>query len=114
VEEHDGAVLVTDVPALPVQLRRVVLAPEDVEQLLVRDPLGVVGHLDDLGVAGRVRADVLVGGVLERAALVADLSLGDAVDLTERGLDAPEAAGAECCLLLHYSSSNLSAAELMQ
>src|SRR5512133_4268081 len=34
--EDDGAVLVADVPALPVQLRRVVLAPEGVEQLLVR------------------------------------------------------------------------------
>ena len=61
-----------------------------------------------------MRADVLVGRILERAALVADLCLGHAVQLTERRLDAPEAAGAERCLLLHYSSSSFNAAELMQ
>src|SRR4029079_9412947 len=99
--EDDRAVLVSYVPALAVQLRRVVLAPEGLEQLLVRDPLRVVRHLHDLGVAGRVRANVLVGWVLECAALVADLGLGHAVELAERGLGAPEAAGAERCLLLH-------------
>ena len=39
---------------------------------LVRHPLGVVRHLDDLGVAGPVRAHVLVRRVLELAARVAD------------------------------------------
>ena len=42
VEEDRGAVVVADVPALAIQLGRVVLRPEDVEQLLVRDALGVV------------------------------------------------------------------------
>src|SRR5207247_8175700 len=51
VDEDDRAVLVTDVPALAVELRRVVLAPEDVEELVVRDPLRVVRDLDHLGVA---------------------------------------------------------------
>src|SRR5205085_3634555 len=114
VEEDHRAVLVADVPALAVELGRVVLGPEDLEQLLVRDLLRVVGDLDDLRVAGRVGADVLVGRVLERAALVADLCPGYAVELAERGLHAPEAAGAERCLLLHYSSSSFNAAELMQ
>src|SRR2546423_11014039 len=93
VEEDHRAVLVADVPALTVELGRVVLAPEDVEQLLVGDLLRVVGDLDDLGMAGRVRADVLVGRVLERAALVTGFGLRDAVELAERRLDAPEAAG---------------------
>src|SRR6266540_285125 len=114
VDEDDGAVVVADVPTLAVQLRRIVLAPEHVEQLLVRHPPGVVGHLDDLGVSGRVRADVLVGRVLERSARVADASRRDSFHLTERRLDAPEAAGAQGCLLLHYSSSILSAAYLMK
>ena len=114
VEEDHRAVLVADVPTLAVELRRIVLAPEHVEQLLVRDLVRVVRHLYDLGVTGRVRADVLVRRVLERAAGVPHARLRDAVDLTERGLDAPEAACAERRLLLHYSSSSLSAAELMQ
>src|SRR5262249_17067357 len=113
VEEHRGPVLVADVPALPVPLRRVVLAPEDVEQLVVRDDVVVVRHLDDLCVAGPVRADVLVRRVVEPAARVADARRGHSVDLPERRLDAPEAAGAERCLLRH-SSSSLRAAELMQ
>src|SRR5205085_9953299 len=93
--------------------RRVVLGPEDVEELLVRDLLGVGRDLDDLGVAGRVRADVLVARVRKRAALEPDLRLHRALDLAERGLDAPEAAGAEGGLP-HYFSSSFSAAELMQ
>src|SRR5438093_559976 len=82
-----------------VQLGRVVLVPEDVQELLVGDLLGVVRDVDHLCVSGRVRADVLIGRVVERAALVADLGLGDTVQLAERRLDAPETAGAERCLL---------------
>src|SRR5207248_11642537 len=101
VEEHHRAVLVADVPALTVALRRGVLAPEDVEQRVGRDALGVIRHLDDLRVTRRVRADVLVGRLVECPALVADLGLRHAVDLPERRLDAPEAARSERCLLLH-------------
>ena len=44
---------------------------------------------------------------------VADARRGDAVELPERGLHAPETPCAERCLLRH-SSSSLNAAELMQ
>src|SRR6266508_1332102 len=105
VDEHHAAVVVADVPALPIQLCRVVLVPEDVQQLVVGDYLGV---------AGRVRAHVLVGRIVERPARIADARLRDAVELAERGFDAPETAGAERCGLHHYSSSSFNAAELMQ
>src|SRR5439155_23702967 len=68
----------------------------------------------DLGMARAVRADVLVGRIVERPARVADTRTRHAFDLPERSLDAPEASSAERCLLLHYSSSRFSAAELMQ
>src|SRR6266540_458629 len=42
VEEDRRPVLVADVPALPVELRRVVLVPEDAQELVVGDLLGVV------------------------------------------------------------------------
>src|SRR4029453_6257835 len=45
VEEHDRAVLVADVPTLTVELRRIVLAPEHLEQLVVRDTLRAVRPL---------------------------------------------------------------------
>src|SRR3954452_7272373 len=104
VDEDDAAVIVSDVPALAVQLRRVVLAPEDAEQVVVRDLRGVVGDLDDLGVARGVRAHVLVRRVAEMPAVVADAGARHAVELAERGLHAPEAAGAERGLLLQASS----------
>src|SRR5919108_73496 len=100
VEEDDRAVLVADVPSLAVELRRIVLVPEDVEQLFVSDELRVEGHFDDLGMPGRVRADIFVRRILERATGVTDARPGDAFDLAKRRLDAPEATGAERCLLL--------------
>ena len=64
VEEDRGAVLVADVRALPVPLRRVVRAEEVGEELLVADHVRVELEAYRLGVTGPVRADVLVGGVL--------------------------------------------------
>jgi hypothetical protein len=84
------------------------------EQLLVGNLVGVVRDLDDLRVSRVVAADLLVAGVLDLAAGVADARLRDAVDAPERSLDAPETPCSECCLPLHYLSSNFSDAELMQ
>src|SRR5688572_2455723 len=105
VEEDGRAVLVSDVPSLAVQLRRVVLAPEHLQQVVVRELLVVVRDLDDLRVAGGVRAHVLVRRVLGVTAGVADAGPRDSFELPERRLDAPEAACSERCLSLHYSSS---------
>src|SRR5207244_5986739 len=57
VREDRGAVLVPDVGPLAVQLRRIVDAEEDVEQLVVRDLVGIELDLDGLGVSGGVTAD---------------------------------------------------------
>ena len=95
--EVDGrAVLAADVRALAVPLRGVVRAPKQVEQRVVGDLRWVELDLDRLGVAGRVGADVVVGGVLGMPAGLADAGAGDAGDLAEGRLDAPEAAGCEC------------------
>src|SRR5207244_433591 len=58
VDEDGRAVLVADVGPLAVELGGIVTGPEDVEQLLVGDPLGVVVDLERLGVARLVRAHV--------------------------------------------------------
>src|SRR5262249_46167487 len=60
------------------------------------------------------RAHVLVCRVGELTAAVADAPPRHPVEPTKRRLDAPKARGAERRLLLHYSSCNFSAAELMQ
>jgi hypothetical protein len=95
-------------------------APEDVEQLLVGYPGGVVENLDDLGMARPVRADVPVRGVLGLPAGVADGGVDDAGNEAELRLDTPESAGPEgrlLQLLAHRPSSvvpSSSAHELMQ
>src|SRR5690606_23057113 len=95
VVEDDGAVLRAYVAALTVRGRRGVGREEDEEEVAGRHLLGVVGDLDDLGVAGAAGADLAVGGVLDAAAGVAGRDLPDAAERLHHGLDAPEAAAAE-------------------
>ena len=73
VEEDHRPVVVADVRTLTVELRRVVVHPEDVEQRVVAHASRVKRDLDGLGVPGAVRAHVLIRGRLREAARVADL-----------------------------------------
>src|SRR5687768_7418464 len=95
MREDDAAVLRALIGSLPVDLRRVVHRPEDLEELIEGDDLGIERHLDDFGVTGRVTADLPVRGVLDDPAAVAGDGVDHAGDLAEQVLDAPEAAGAE-------------------
>ena len=61
MEEDGGAVLRAPVRALAVEGGRVVEIEKRVQQLLEADLLGIEIEFDDLGVAGLVGADVLVG-----------------------------------------------------
>jgi uncharacterized membrane protein (UPF0127 family) len=99
MEEDGGAVLVADVRSLPVQRGRVVIIPEDFEQVVIADDLGSEGDLDHFGVAGTIRADIFIGGVIQFAASIADGSGFDARQTPERGFDAPKTACTECGLL---------------
>src|SRR5262249_53816412 len=107
VKEDDRTVLLADVGALAVPRRGIVVLPEDLEKLLVRDLRGVVVHLDRLGVARRSGADVLVGRVLRPPALVADRGCENPLDLPEGRLDAPEASPRAACFG-HVASTTLS------
>src|SRR5215208_1167781 len=99
VGEDHRAVLPADVGALTVELSRVVDLEILRDQVLVADLRGVEGDLADLDVPRRAGTDLLVGGVVDVPALVADRRVDDAVDLPEGGLHLPEAAGAKGCLL---------------
>jgi uncharacterized protein len=99
MEEDRRAVLVADVGSLPVQRGRVVIIPEDFEQFVIADDLGVKGDLDHLGMAGAIRADVFIGGVVQLPAGITDLRGLDARQTPERGFDAPKTACTECGLL---------------
>src|SRR5688572_4515831 len=69
--------------------------PEELQQLLVSDSLGVIHDTHGLGVAGHAAADFLVGGIGGRASLVADGGDDHARLLPEVLLLAPETAERE-------------------
>src|SRR3954453_11294358 len=94
--ENRRPVLAADIRSLPTWRGRIVDLPEDIQQLLVRDAIRVEGNLDHFDMAGFVAADVLVGRVFLRSAQIARSGIEDAVHMTERRLDAPEAAGSKC------------------
>jgi hypothetical protein len=94
--EDRRAVLAADVEPLAVTRGRIVAPPERLEQLRVADLGRVEPHLDRLGVAGAVPADLLVAGVGDLAAGVAHRGLQHAVDLAEGRLHTPEASRGEC------------------
>lgn len=95
VKEDGGAVLGAVVGTLAIEGGGVVQNEESVEELLVADQGGIEVKFDNLGVAGLVGADILIGRALKRAALVSNSGGDDAGNGCESGFDSPEAAGAE-------------------
>src|SRR5690348_15921208 len=88
-EDH-RAILRSHVGTLPVQLCWIVFHEEDVDELLIRHFLRVVGHLDDFCVAGAVCAHLSIGGVRHAAAGITDCGVMNAGDLAEERLHAPK------------------------
>ena len=74
MEEDRRTVLASVIRALAVQLRGIVVLPEDIEQLFIIDLGRIVFNLDCLGVSGAVAANVFVGRVRKLSAGVADAS----------------------------------------
>src|SRR3954451_1560148 len=93
--EDGRAVLGAHVVALAHALGRVVVLPEELEDLLVGDLLGVEDDQHGLRVAGLAAAGLFVGRVGRVAARVADRGRVDALGLPEHALRAPEAAHAD-------------------
>src|SRR5215831_8112981 len=105
--EDRRAVLATEIEALAIAGGRIVDPPEHLEQLRVADLGRVEPHLDRLGVAGAVPADLPVAGVHHVAAGVADSGLQHPMDLAEGRLHTPEASRGECRALGSIRSVSL-------
>jgi hypothetical protein len=90
--------------------------PEAVDEVGVRDLVGVEDDLDRLGVPGPAAAHLLVGRAFGMTARVADAHVSDAGRVAEVDLDAPEASGREGRGLrpLAHAFSSSSEHELMQ
>jgi hypothetical protein len=72
-------------------------APENVEQFLVRYSCRVKIYLNRLA----VRAQVIIGGIIDVAPRVADASPGDTLDAPEPGVRLPESARAKVAVSIY-------------
>src|SRR4029077_9514312 len=76
-------------------LGRIVHRPEHLQELVVRDHVGVEDQLDHLGVTGSTGAHLTVCRIVHGASAVAGYPLEHPRDTVEDPLDAPETTGAE-------------------
>src|ERR1019366_6306892 len=90
VEEDGRAVLRAPIWPLAVQRGGIVKRKERVQQLIKAHLLRVEVQFHHFRVSGLVRAHVLVGGLLQRAALIASRRGLDSRERSKRRLYAPE------------------------
>jgi len=98
--EDRRAILRADIVALPHALRRIVILPEDAQEIGEAHLRGVIDHAHHFRMARAAGASLLVGGVGREATGVTRRRAPDAfADLPELALGTPEAAHAEHGLL---------------
>jgi len=86
VRQHQGGIL----PRVR-RTRRLVTRPEELEQVLIRNDVGVEVHLEALSVI----PDIAIGGIRRRATRVANPRTPDSLDKPELGVRTPESTRAE-------------------
>src|ERR1700730_4640270 len=92
MKEDRGAVLGSPIRTLPVELSRIVVLPEPVQEFLVGKRGRIVFDFHRLGVAGAIGANILVSGISEVSAGVANPGRDHARQLAESGFNSPETA----------------------
>ncbi len=73
----------------------IVQLPEDIQQIIVRNARRIVAHFDHFHVSGRVGAHIVVGGIVYRAAHVANARSTGPGELAEDFLNTPKATRTE-------------------
>src|SRR2546430_13324258 len=95
MNEDRRAVLGTEVGPLTIQLSRIVVLPENFQQLVVRQLGWIVVHFHSLGVSGAIGADVFVSRIGELSAGVTHAGGIHTWQLAKCGFDSPKTAGGE-------------------
>ena len=90
VIKNYGPILVANIRPLAIQRGRIVIRPEDVEQLIVTDDRWIELYLHHFGVPGIVAAYIFVGRILLRAARVPDRCIRHTARRAEGGFHSPE------------------------
>src|ERR1700722_3886831 len=103
VKKYRAAILCSPVRTLTVELSGVVQFKKQIQQALIAHLRGIELHFHHFRMPGTIGAHVLVGWVVELAALVADGRLGHSRLLLKANLDPPKASCAKCSCL-HKSS----------
>src|SRR3977135_4454921 len=94
--KNNGPVLVPDVGTLPIQSGRIVIRPENLEQMIVADNSWIELDLHHFRVAGGVAANIFVGRILGLAAGITDGCIGHTGDGAEGRFNPPKTSGTEC------------------
>ena len=97
--KNHRAILRSNIRALPVQGRGIMVRPENVEKLIVTDLRRIEFHFHYLGVSGLIGADIFIGRILLCPPYVPDRCGQDALQIAESFFHSPEAACAECGFL---------------
>src|SRR5437868_9217739 len=93
--KNHGAILRSNVRALAIQRRRIVVRPKNIEKVSVADLRWVEFNLDSFRVAGFIRANVFISWVLFRSARVTDCGRSYACQFPESFFHAPKTSRAE-------------------
>ncbi len=70
--KNNGPILYSDIGALPIQRRRIVVRPKNVEQLVITDLRWIELNFDHFSVARIISTDILVGRVVFVPARITD------------------------------------------
>jgi hypothetical protein len=105
VEKDGGAILRAPIRTLPVDLRGVVILPENFQQLAEAHLGRIEVYFHGFGMPGAVGADFFVRGVVSLSADVADARPRDSGHRAESGFYSPETSRCECGFLHGYDGS---------
>src|SRR5437667_3009906 len=92
-------VLGSDIWSLPVQGRRIMIRPENIQKFVVTDLRRIEFHLHHLSVPGPVGANIFIRWILLCPTCVPDRCGQNALQIAESFFHSPETACAECRFL---------------
>jgi len=90
VIENRGTILRSRVGPLPVQLRGIVVLPEDIQQLFIGNLGRIIVDLDRFGMPGAIRTNIFVRRILHLPARVTDAGGDHARQLAEGSFYSPK------------------------
>src|SRR5262245_28615137 len=103
--ENDRAILRSNIRALPVQCRGVMIGPENIQELVIAHLRRIEFYLHHLGMSGLVGANILVRRILLCSTRIADAGGQNTFHVAKCFFHAPKTPRTECRFLgLHGST----------